>query len=867
MGHDVETDVCRGHGSGCASEGSSRQRPACDSLEGGAASGRGEARRARGWVGGAFVTLLLQLLFFATASAQFRGGTITWEPVEPGSNTVRFTVRSAWVRGAGTYVRVQNNIPTPMGGYQPVAGDVVKVQGIETPKFVVSTGYEEYLELKVTKNSRCDPQETDCVGPHDPAHWTWDSTNWFEGVSHYEVTLPSRDVTYVAELQGCCRMASMTLSEDNCIRPRDGKGVVKMCNSPYLLRATVHLSRPPPPVSFLPHFVPHAWEESTEIGNQTIDGLLIPVVPAPLYYRAASLVVEKPPIENWEQHVLAGQADAKGTLAPTALRIGPNGEFLKPQPMGKQEGSGARRLLMESGIVPEAEAMDLNALPVFVAPERVEASAAQTGHMVRMLRNSAAHIKLFAGAACAGEPLEEIMPGADICEGGSRRSGTPGYGSVLVPAGLKLEMSDECEFSDVPPTGAANMLEWGNVVATVDNTQGSHALCRALSSAEAGNASTFRVTQAEPSCTVPQGKQCTTDYGTIEPIATALEVAYVTAEDGFHQAVLKLRVGSFLANGNYPVVLNLRSANSAVTTVEFVLNVMNTPSNHLKLQTPVAHRFEFPTGFQDSVRWQFDGFGANGEIVFDNVDETTFGEAAVRPDARYVEPRSPGSEHWDLTWTPCTASAGLYYYCLLAVAKQEPGHEWAPMTCARVRVVEDLAPRIALYPHGESRSEDQAAYTTFMGQRLDIMVDAFDNARDTVGFVGVTAIDTNTGDSLRARLQHEYALLRGEVRSMPRLVDPGIPPFLSLTLSQPVAGSLSSQQMRVLSYVANRAHSGLEFRTCIMAGDSIGPCKTLQAVSERCVTVKVRVLSILPPLSGPAGRRYPRDVSVNTGPS
>ena len=49
MGHDVETDVCRGHGSGCASEGSSRQRPACDSLEGGAASGdRGRSEEGRG---------------------------------------------------------------------------------------------------------------------------------------------------------------------------------------------------------------------------------------------------------------------------------------------------------------------------------------------------------------------------------------------------------------------------------------------------------------------------------------------------------------------------------------------------------------------------------------------------------------------------------------------------------------------------------------------------------------------------------------------------------------------------------------------------------------------------------------------------
>ena len=27
----------------------------------------------------------------------------------------------------------------------------------------------------------------------------------------------------------------------------------------------------------------------------------------------------------------------------------------------------------------------------------------------------------------------------------------------------------------------------------------------------------------------------------------------------------------------------------------------------------------------------------------------------------------------------------MYYYCLNVVAKQAPGHEWAPMSCVRVR--------------------------------------------------------------------------------------------------------------------------------------------------------------------------------------
>ena len=260
-----------GHECGREGEASSRHRPVCADPDGDAAGGhpRG-ARRTRGWGSGIVGTLLIQLLFLATTSAQFRGGTINWEPLAEGSNTVRFTVRSAWVRSAGTYVQLENNFPSPTAGYQPKVGDTVKVQGIETPKFLVSTGFEEYLELKVTKNSEsCDGVQPGCNSAHDPDHWTWDSTNWFEGVSTYEVTLPSRDVTYVAELQGCCRMAAMAISDLNCIRPRDGKGIVQMCNSPYLLRATVQLSHKPPPVSFIPHFVPHAWDEKTGTGNST----------------------------------------------------------------------------------------------------------------------------------------------------------------------------------------------------------------------------------------------------------------------------------------------------------------------------------------------------------------------------------------------------------------------------------------------------------------------------------------------------------------------------------------------------------------------------------------------------------------------
>jgi hypothetical protein len=79
----------------------------------------------------------------------FRGGSISWMPVSPGSDTVRVTVNTAWLRSAGTFVRMVDGVARPEEGYQPRKGDVVKVLGPETPRFI-TFGMEKYLEVTVT---------------------------------------------------------------------------------------------------------------------------------------------------------------------------------------------------------------------------------------------------------------------------------------------------------------------------------------------------------------------------------------------------------------------------------------------------------------------------------------------------------------------------------------------------------------------------------------------------------------------------------------------------------------------------------------------------------------------------------------------
>ena len=121
------------------------------------------------------------------------------------------------------------------------------------------------LEVKVTANTEAEPKTN---LPHECPHWSFGSTNWFDGTTEYLVSFPRTDVVYVAELQGCCRDKITCDKEEDPWDPatctgrcknyneRDSRGLSHMGDSPYHLQTSIRLDRDPPPLSFLPSIVP-----------------------------------------------------------------------------------------------------------------------------------------------------------------------------------------------------------------------------------------------------------------------------------------------------------------------------------------------------------------------------------------------------------------------------------------------------------------------------------------------------------------------------------------------------------------------------------------------------------------------------------
>jgi len=259
-------------------------------------------------------TALLLLLCSGVCQAQYRGGSLHWEPAgAPGSRTVNFTLRTAWERSAGVYTKVVNGVPQKFEGagmYQPVKGDTVKVLGPETPKVIISNGvWREYLELTVTSNTEQvrlgDPAGQNL--PHEFPHWSYEGLNWFEGITQWEVELPDPHTTYVVEFQGCCRVNQMARPQNGgCIETAFGRGVLQLCETPFFLRTTVNLQHVPPPISFLPQMVTYNFlADDGTLGRP----LVLPV----LDYRATARGMAKiPPLDVvWPEHVGANEQEVR----------------------------------------------------------------------------------------------------------------------------------------------------------------------------------------------------------------------------------------------------------------------------------------------------------------------------------------------------------------------------------------------------------------------------------------------------------------------------------------------------------------------------------------------------------------------------
>ena len=685
--------------------------------------------------------------------------------------------------------------------YQPARGDRVRVLGPETPKFVVSNGlFREYLELTVTHNSE-QVLRGDMTGqnhPHqyerDPlsnsaqTHWSYEGTNFFEGTTEWEVEIPDPSQTYVAEFQGCCRVSKMAPMQNNqgCIEARYGRGVVQLCETPYFLRSTVNLQFVPPPVSVLPQILPYTFMTEDQLFQQPLE---LPI----LDYRTTAKGMTKIPQQDilWPEKIAQDELEAHGNLyEPAAIAVDsvqmPKDEMAPQQASARIAQSGSleqprssRHLMADHT---ETGKVDLEPLPKFPKPPanqmgvqedvyQVFATAAVTGISVRMLDlEPAEHVTVYSGPACLGHH-QQIPPGSDVCDhsfvdmhdchnGQSRNPDERCFqssavlvkgniASVLVPSGLRIDMTDMCEVSDPYRLNVAEILE------TCDNGMGNTAMCCNVTSA---HVRTFRATRpsAAKKC-AQQDSSCADNLESSKHIHEALTVRYSAASEHGVVSTLLYRpeTASHLTKGNYPVTLMVGTQSSGLTMVEFVLKVL-TKLDESSIRPAIGGReynqytletVNIPTNFEYSFTWQFTGpLSLSGNVFFQTIDDGgyAFGNGPkvvnhpldVRDESTIADDVPANGI---FTWTPCLASAGLYYYCATAVSIpaqdfSEATYEWAPLKCVKLRVVEDIQPRVTFY-RADTPFQDQTKYEVTMGRSLEAVVNASDNFQDAIDFL------------------------------------------------------------------------------------------------------------------------------------
>ena len=842
-----------------------------------------------------------------------------WEPKAPGSDTVRFTLRTAWERTAGVYTQIVDGLPKQLigtGMYQPQKGDRVKVVGPETPKFIVSNGlFSEYLELTVTSNTEqvLDGEMPGQNLPHqDRAHWSYEGTNFFEGISEWEVKLDDPSKTYVAEFQGCCRVSQMAPMQNKkgCIETRYGRGILQLCQTPYFLRATVNLQFVPPPVSFLPQIVPNSFLATDGTFSRPME---LPILDYRTTRKGLQRIQEQD--TSWPKKISTDESQAGGTLyQPASVAVeDPIGDS---DTVDSKPSNAARRLLAQEKppweMGGQTSDVDLEPIPKLPKPSQnkinvtealyqVRATAAMTGVSLRMLEISPEEfLKLYSGSDCSGDTLN-VPPGSDICDHSfvdmkdcfnghgrirkykcfAKPDGNPSsvvvlgnVKSIRVPEGINVQFSDKCEVSD------PFSLDQATVLGQCDNSGGSGPKCCNVTSA---HVRAFRATRpsAATKC-VTQDGSCVNNLASSKHVHDAVAIEYgvpSTEEqsrgDNIVTTLLKRpEAPKDLTEGNFPVTLLVGTSTSGTTMVEFILKVLVTAGDS-QIQPEIGgvlydalnlEVVNIPTNFEYTFRWQFTGKLSRKNVFFHSLDAGSYlfnGEPHVvnhELDTRDPESNTddiPG--HGSFTWSPCLFDAGMYYYCMSAVSVPQQDfsgadYAWGGLRCVKLRVSEDLPPKISFYYQAKPFI-DQSTYSLYMGQGLEVVVNASDNFQDEITFLGISKISTNTGDELRARVTYVYenvdrAYQDVAVAKMPKIVQPNPPSFLNLHVGGPTNETLSKERLyqaeRMVSFFPTRMHSGLQFAVCFISVDSRGMCSKLGDWSERCMHVSVeRFISCL----------------------
>ncbi|EKX41284.1 hypothetical protein GUITHDRAFT_112746 [Guillardia theta CCMP2712] len=466
--------------------------------------------------------------------------------------------------------------------------------------------------------------------------------------------------------------------------------------------------------------------------------------------------------------------------------------------------------------------------------------------------NESETLMLYQLSNCSGYSAP-LPPGADICrdsfvEFSSCPDGSAGcykgtslpvvnnFQSLQIPAGFVVDIVYSCEVSQTDFSSYHTFSE-GSILQTCD---GSTSTCCNLKHPAASL--TFRtINRSIASSPQEYCQGCTSNS---EDIATMLTFnQFMSHYTGVYETKMSLK-STLLPVGNYPVLMQIQSATSAYTFIEFILHKM----------TGSQFSIEFYSDLQNEPAFFFSSLHSNSSWTCTqgnceaSLQLTTnlalFTTMTYNNDTLQNRTESPTIQPDSFLWTPCYDFVGMHYFCLFW--GDSTSGQWTNLKCIFIRVIENLPPKIHVNI-SNTTSEYLLDATAYMGQKVHIVLALLNQYQSRFKYSGISQIFMNNGESAFARTTYRAAKV-GSSRyyiqefvnaTPPKIVNIEWTPIRNILINE---GSMEISGLQDYYLKPNYMNSGLNITVCFMVINEMGTdgqCGLYGPWTEHCIRIDV----------------------------